>query len=109
MLKAFTDSTLAVREDSPHRRMRAFSDVTLPVSEPIFQPERSRTKRIGIYSPPSRRRRIMRFLAKRRKRVWGKRVEYNVRKDFADSRLRVKGRFVKKEDELNLRMAMELC
>ena len=30
-------------------------------------------------------------------------VKYDVRKNFADSRLRVKGRFVKKEDEETLR------
>ena len=32
-------------------------------------------------------------------RVWKKSVQYDVRKNFADTRLRVKGRFVKKEDE----------
>ena len=91
------------------RRLRAFSDLTGMSTEAKFKPERSRVKFIGIYSPGSRRKRIGRFMAKRRARVWGKRVEYNVRKDFADSRLRVKGRFVKKEDEYMLRMAMELC
>ena len=34
--------------------------------------------------------------------------QYDVRKNFADSRLRVKGRFVKKEDEENMmRLAVE--
>ena len=32
-------------------------------------------------------------------RVWTKRVKYDVRKNFAETRLRVKGRFVKKEEE----------
>ena len=31
--------------------------------------------------------------------MWSKKVKYDVRKSFADSRIRVKGRFVKKEDE----------
>lgn len=44
-----------------------------------------------------------RYLEKRGKRVWTKKVKYDVRKNFADSRLRVKGRFVKKEDEALLR------
>ena len=35
--------------------------------------------------------------------MWTKKVKYDVRKNFADSRLRVKGRFVKKEDEEVLR------
>lgn len=54
---------------------------------------------IGSYSPDARRKRIERFLEKRKHRVWSKKVDYDVRKNFANSRLRVKGRFVKKEDE----------
>ena len=45
---------------------------------------------IGAYSPESRRARIERFLDKRSRRVWTKKVKYDVRKNFADSRLRVK-------------------
>eukprot|EP00934_Nitzschia_sp_Nitz4_P003332 Nitzschia sp. Nitz4//scaffold22_size323478//139495//141458//NITZ4_000531-RA/size323478-augustus-gene-0.198-mRNA-1//1//CDS//3329543007//3322//frame0 len=63
---------------------------------------------VGAYSPESRRVRIARFLEKRNHRVWTKTVKYDVRKNFADSRLRVKGRFVKKEDELLMRELMSL-
>ena len=63
---------------------------------------------VGAYSPESRRIRIERFMAKRDHRVWVKKVKYDVRKNFADSRLRVKGRFVKKEDELLMRDLMGL-
>ena len=63
---------------------------------------------IGAYSPDSRRVRMERFMAKRPQRVWTKTVKYDVRKNFADSRLRVKGRFVKKEDELMMRELMSL-
>jgi hypothetical protein len=63
---------------------------------------------IGAYSPESRTVRIERFLEKRNHRVWTKTVKYDVRKNFADSRLRVKGRFVKKEDELLMRELMSL-
>ena len=45
---------------------------------------------IGAYSPESRRERIERFIEKRKRRVWTKKVKYDVRKNFADSRLRVK-------------------
>ncbi len=41
-------------------------------------------------------------------RGWKKRVKYDVRKNFADSRLRVKGRFVKKVDEQILRDMLRL-
>lgn len=60
---------------------------------------------IGAYTAEERRTRIQRFLEKRQRRVWTKRVKYDVRKNFADSRIRVKGRFVKKEDENALRAA----
>ena len=40
-----------------------------------------------------------RFLQKRERRKWSKKVKYDVRKSFADSRLRVRGRFLKKEEE----------
>jgi hypothetical protein len=63
---------------------------------------------VGAYSPDSRKMRIERFLDKRNHRVWTKSVKYDVRKNFADSRLRVKGRFVKKEDELLMRELMSL-
>ena len=46
-----------------------------------------------------RKRRVARFHGKRARRVWTKRVKYDVRKNFAETRLRVKGRFVKKEEE----------
>jgi CCT motif len=63
---------------------------------------------IGAYSPDSRKVRLEKFLAKRDHRVWIKTVKYDVRKNFADSRLRVKGRFVKKEDELLMRELLSL-
>jgi len=63
---------------------------------------------IGAYSPEARKLRIQRFNEKRHRRVWTKKVKYDVRKNFADSRLRVKGRFVKKEDEELMRELKDL-
>ena len=63
---------------------------------------------VGAYSPDSRKVRISRFMEKRNHRTWTKTVKYDVRKNFADSRLRVKGRFVKKEDESLMRELMSL-
>jgi CCT motif len=54
--------------------------------------------RIGIYLPDARRARIARFHAKRSKRIWRKRIKYDCRKKLADSRPRIKGRFVKRSD-----------
>jgi hypothetical protein len=91
-------------------RPRSLSDPNLSVSLDeygLMQVERPEGW-IGAYSPESRKVRIARFLEKRNHRVWTKTVKYDVRKNFADSRLRVKGRFVKKDDELLMRELMSL-
>ena len=84
----------------PNLRSRVGEDGLLEVERPEGW--------IGAYSPESRKVRIGRFLEKRNHRVWTKTVKYDVRKNFADSRLRVKGRFVKKDDELLMRELMSL-
>ena len=84
-------------------RMRAY---TLG-DGPQAQMERM-TGMVGIYGPEERKARIARFLEKRKRRVWSRKVKYDVRKNFADSRMRIKGRFVKKEDEAAIGAVMEL-
>lgn len=44
---------------------------------------------VGAYSPAERRRRIERFLEKRRLRVWQKNVKYDVRKVSVPGRLQM--------------------
>ena len=63
---------------------------------------------VGAYSPDSRKMRINRFMEKRNHRVWVKKVKYDVRKSFADTRFRVKGRFVKIEDKMLMRDLISL-
>lgn len=91
-------------------RPRSLSDPNLQTSfdaDGLQQVERP-DGWVGAYSPDSRRVRIDRFMQKRNHRVWAKTVKYDVRKNFANSRLRVKGRFVKKEDEVLMRELMSL-
>lgn len=58
--------------------------------------------RIGIYTPTERAAIIERFMQKRSRRVWNKKIRYDCRKNLADRRLRVKGRFVKRSEQEEL-------
>lgn len=63
--------------------------------------------RIGIYTPQERAAIIARFNEKRSHRNWNKKIRYNCRKSLADRRLRVKGRFVKRSEQEQLRKDLE--
>lgn len=65
-------------------------------------------KRIGDFTPAERLVLIQKYLEKRKRRVWTKKIKYSVRKTFADSRVRVKGRFISKEHESELREMLML-
>jgi len=78
------------------RETSVLDGITLPVVPAI-------AGWVGAYPYEARTRRLALYQEKRMRRVWEKTVKYDVRKSFADSRLRVKGRFVKKEDEALLR------
>jgi hypothetical protein len=55
--------------------------------------------RIGIYTPEQRAKLLEKFRKKRRNRVWFKKVRYGCRKNLADRRLRIKGRFVRADSQ----------
>jgi len=55
--------------------------------------------RIGIYTRDERAAIIEKFRSKRERRVWVKKIRYGCRKNLADRRMRVKGRFVKMTPE----------
>ena len=53
---------------------------------------------VGAYTAEERAKIVKRWLAKRERRVWRKKIRYTCRKSLADRRIRVKGRFVKAEE-----------
>jgi hypothetical protein len=54
------------------------------------------------YTKEERRLIIERFRAKKLRRIWNKQVKYDCRKRLADTRPRVKGRFVSKKETMLL-------
>ena len=75
-------------------------NLTIPfICLPIYKTHHqvyNKNGRIGIYTPAERAAIIHKFNAKRARRVWNKKIRYNCRKNLADRRMRVKGRFVKR-------------
>jgi len=55
------------------------------------------TKKIGTLTVAERKIKIEKYLEKRKKRSWSRRINYDCRKRVADSRLRIKGRFVTRD------------
>jgi hypothetical protein len=85
--------------------------LALPHSLSKYKETYNKNGRIGIYTPAERAAIIARFHSKRSRRVWNKKIRYGCRKNLADRRLRVKGRFVKRtpplsEDSITLDLAM---
>jgi hypothetical protein len=55
--------------------------------------------KIGAYTREERQILIEKFRAKKKRRVWRKQIKYDCRKRLADTRPRVKGRFVSRKDK----------
>lgn len=70
-------------------------DTPVPV-QPTVSEEPKRF--IGRLTYAQRQIKLQHFRAKRLRRVWTRRINYDCRKKVADGRVRYKGRFVKKED-----------
>mmetsp|Transcript_3726 Transcript_3726/g.3499 ORF Transcript_3726/g.3499 Transcript_3726/m.3499 type:complete len:162 (+) Transcript_3726:60-545(+) len=67
-------------------------EAKMPVAFQILVP--TTLKRIGALTPEERKLKILKFQEKKKRRHWGKKINYNCRKQVADKRLRVKGRFI---------------
>jgi hypothetical protein len=60
-------------------------------------------KQVGGISIEERREKIRRYIEKKRRRNYAKKVGYACRKRVADSRMRVKGRFISKDEAARIR------
>lgn len=76
-----------------------FREAALGISQRrLLEPgEREPERAAHGLTAEERRLKIKRFLEKRKRRIWNKKVSYDCRKKVADKRLRIKGRFVTRE------------
>ncbi len=59
-------------------------------------------RKIGKLNLNERYLKIKRFKEKKQRRIWTKKIFYDCRKQVADKRVRIKGRFICKEDQKKL-------
>ena len=60
------------------------------------------TRQVGTLPPDERAKKIQKYLEKKRQRKWHKKIHYSCRKKVADQRVRVKGRFISKQQAMIL-------
>lgn len=65
---------------------------------PTMHPLDASCPRVGAYTKEERQVIIAKFRAKKMRRVWRKQIKYDCRKRLADTRPRVKGRFVSRKE-----------
>jgi len=69
---------------------------------PVTTQNQIQGKHIGALTVEERKAKIDKYLEKRKKRTWNKKISYDCRKRVADSRLRVKGRFITKNQAFEI-------
>lgn len=79
---------------------------TIPDRKPVL-PSKSTSfakvnRKVGTISSEERKEKVRKYLEKRKRRIFKKRISYACRKRVADSRVRVKGRFITKEQASTL-------
>jgi hypothetical protein len=75
------------------------SSTTIPDVFEQYKDIYNKNGRIGIYTRKERDAIIARFKDKRNRRVWKKKIRYGCRKNLADRRIRIKGRFVRSDEQ----------
>jgi len=60
------------------------------------------TRKIGLLTIEERQQKLLKYKEKKKRRKWGKKISYDCRKEMAEKRLRIKGRFVTKEQAIKI-------
>lgn len=94
---------VSMTASEPHSSQHVLSSIPPFASLPSLitadlEPVDSGNMRIGAYTKQERQAIIERFRAKKKRRVWRKQIKYDCRKRLADTRPRVKGRFVSRKE-----------
>lgn len=97
----------ALKQQRDEARALQLAEAAEPAPAPINEDD---LITVGSYTHGERQGKIQRYLEKRRRRVWSKKILYSCRKSFADKRPRIGGRFVKlKEDDPNATLMMMMA
>lgn len=85
--------------DSDNCSLMDLPDLSLQNDDyvPIIEPESPQLLASANMRYTERQLKIQKYLEKKRKRTWHKKISYSCRKKVADQRLRVKGRFISKK------------
>lgn len=78
-------------EESMNQLSGSISSILATLTKGIDQTFK---KTVGGLSFEKRRLKLVKYMEKKRRRVWRKKVNYDCRKKVADGRLRIKGKFV---------------
>ena len=93
-LKSAATNSELLKSSTPFPMTEVAEGTSIPLPDHLVDPSAREAAKlagyIGAYSPEQRKLRIEKFLEKRNRRVWTRKVKYDVRKNFADSRLRIK-------------------
>lgn len=84
---------------------RAVKTCVIQAKPPLPPSTATTPSLVRIYDGEERRTKIGRYLEKRKHKTWTRQVRYPSRQGSADSRNRVKGRFVSKKDQAAAAMA----
>lgn len=104
-LSSLCDDTLSDNSTESGSQRIVCNETTFIIPKALMYPK---AQIIGTLTLNERREKIQRYLEKRKKRSWNKKIAYDCRKRVADNRMRIKGRFVTKDKAIEIQ-AVDRC